>query len=45
MFKNWLFKAAKVGLEGKFGGAFGPHTHSGKAPTELYETMERTSSR
>ncbi|WP_025322788.1 flavodoxin domain-containing protein [Deferrisoma camini] len=40
VFKNWLFKAARVGLEGKFGGAFGSHTHSGEAPTVLHETME-----
>ena len=40
VFKNWLFKAARKGLEGKFGGAFGSHTHSGEAPTVLHETME-----
>jgi len=40
VFKSWLFKAARVGLEGKFGGAFGSHTHSGEAPTVLHETME-----
>lgn len=39
-FKNWLFKAKNVGLEGKFGGAFGSHTHSGEAPGLLHATME-----
>ncbi len=38
--KNWLFKAHKAGLEGKVGGAFGSHTHSGEAPGILHETME-----
>lgn len=39
-FKNWLFKAKNVGLEGKVGGAFGSHTHSGEAPEILFATME-----
>lgn len=39
VFENWLFKAAKIGLEGKFGGAFGSHTHSGEAPVVLHDTM------
>lgn len=39
-FKNWLFKARRANLEGKFGGAFGSHTHSGEAPGLLHETME-----
>ena len=39
-FKTWLFKAQKAGLEGKIGGAFGSHTHSGEAPVLLHETME-----
>ncbi len=39
-FKNWLFKAQRAGLEGKVGGAFGSHTHSGEAPVTLHETME-----
>lgn len=39
-FKKLLFKAKKAGLEGKIGGAFGSHTHSGEAPVILHETME-----
>jgi flavodoxin len=39
-FKNWLFRAQRAGLEGKVGGAFGSHTHSGEAPAILYDTME-----
>ncbi len=39
-FKPFLFKAKKAGLEGKLGGAFGSHTHSGEAPIILHETME-----
>jgi flavodoxin len=39
-FKTWLFQAHKAGLEGKVGGAFGSHTHSGEAPVILHETME-----
>lgn len=39
-FKNWLFKAKNAGLEGKAGGAFGSHTHSGEAPELLFATME-----
>jgi len=39
-FKTWLFQAQKAGLEGKVGGAFGSHTHSGEAPVILHETME-----
>ncbi|TLN09709.1 hypothetical protein FDZ71_09925 [bacterium] len=38
--KNWLFTVHKAGLAGKIGGAFGSHTHSGEAPTLIYETME-----
>lgn len=37
--KAWLFKAKEGGLEGKVGGAFGSHTHSGEAPGILYDTM------
>jgi flavodoxin len=37
--KAWLFKAKEAGLAGKFGGAFGSHTHSGEAPGLLYDTM------
>lgn len=39
-FRTWLFQAQKAGLEGKVGGAFGSHTHSGEAPILLHETME-----
>jgi flavodoxin len=39
-FKSFLFKANKAGLQGKIGGAFGSHTHSGEAPVILHETME-----
>lgn len=39
-FKTWLFQAQKAGLQGKVGGAFGSHTHSGEAPVLLHETME-----
>lgn len=38
-FKTWLFMAQKAGLEGKTGGAFGSHTHSGEAPVVLHDTM------
>lgn len=38
--KNLLYRAQKAGLEGKIGGAFGSHTHSGEAPVTIYETME-----
>ncbi len=38
--KAWLFRAKEGGLEGKVGGAFGSHTHSGEAPGILYDTMQ-----
>ena len=38
-FNSWLFKAQRAGLEGKVGGAFGSHTHSGEAPGILHDTM------
>ena len=38
--KTFLFLAQKGGLEGKVGGAFGSHTHSGEAPQLIFDTME-----
>lgn len=38
--KTFLFLAKKAGLEGKLGGAFGTYTHSGDAPSMIFETME-----
>jgi flavodoxin len=38
--KTFLFLAQKAGLEGKVGGAFGSYTHSGDAPSIIYDTME-----
>ncbi len=38
--KTFLFMAKKAGLEGKVGGAFGSHTHSGDAPKLIFDTME-----
>ncbi len=38
-FKTFLFLAQKGNLEGKVGGAFGSHTHSGDAPQLIYDTM------
>lgn len=37
--KAWLFKAKEAGLDGKVGGAFGSHTHSGEGPVILHDTM------
>ncbi len=37
--KAWLFKVKEAGLEGKVGGAFGSHTHSGEGPVILHDTM------
>ena len=37
--KQFLFKAQQAGLEGKVGGAFGSHTHSGESAPMIYETM------
>jgi flavodoxin len=38
--KTFLFLAQKANLEGKVGGAFGSYTHSGDAPSIIFETME-----
>jgi flavodoxin len=38
--KTFLFLAEKGGLEGKIGGAFGSHTHSGDATKLIFDTME-----
>jgi flavodoxin len=38
--KTFLFLAQKANLEGKAGGAFGSHTHSGDAPKLIFDTME-----
>jgi flavodoxin len=38
--KTFLFLAQKAGLEGKPGGAFGSHTHTGDAPQLIFDTME-----
>jgi len=38
--KSFLFLGEKAGLEGKPGGAFGSYTHSGDAPSIIFETME-----
>ncbi len=37
--KQFLFKAEKAQLVGKFGGAFGSHTHSGESAPMIYDTM------
>lgn len=37
--KQFLFKAEKAQLIGKFGGAFGSHTHSGESAPMVYDTM------
>jgi flavodoxin len=39
-FKTFLFLAQKAALEGKVGGAFGSHTHSGDAAKAIFDTME-----
>ena len=39
-FKTFLFLVQKAKLEGKVGGAFGSHTHSGDAPGLIFDTME-----
>jgi flavodoxin len=39
-FKTFLFLAQKAELQGKTGGAFGSHTHSGDAAKAIFETME-----
>jgi flavodoxin len=38
--KAWLFKAKEAGLDGKVGGAFGSHTHSGEGPVIIHDTMQ-----
>jgi flavodoxin len=38
--KTFLFLAEKAGLNGKVGGAFGSYTHSGDAPSYIFDTME-----
>ncbi|MDR3089053.1 MAG: flavodoxin domain-containing protein [Desulfobulbaceae bacterium] len=38
--KKFLFKAKLAALDGKCGGAFGSHTHSGESPVIIYETMQ-----
>jgi flavodoxin len=38
--KTFLFIAQKANLEGKIGGAFGSHTHSGDAAKYIADTME-----
>lgn len=37
--KAWLFKVKEAGLEGKVGGAFGSHTHSGEGPIIIHDTL------
>lgn len=39
-FKTFLFLAQKGNLDGKAGGAFGSHTHSGDASRLIFDTME-----
>ncbi len=38
--KQFLFRMEKAELQGKAGGAFGSYTHSGDAPSYVYDTME-----
>ena len=38
--KTFLFLAKKANLEGKLAGAFGSYTHSGDAPSIIFDTME-----
>jgi flavorubredoxin len=38
--KTFLFKAEKVNLEGKVGGAFGAFGWSGEAPGRIFDTMK-----
>ena len=38
--KTFLFLASSAGLEGKVGGSFGSYTHSGDAPSVIFDTME-----
>lgn len=39
-YKTFLFLAQKGGLEGRLGGAFGSHTHSGESAGIIFDTME-----
>lgn len=39
-FKTFLFFARKGNLAGKLAGAFGSYTHSGDAPSLVFETMQ-----
>ncbi len=38
--KTFLFLGQKANLEGKVGGAFGSHTHSGESAQIIFDTME-----
>ena len=38
--KTFLFLAQKANLEGKVGAAFGSYTHSGDAPSIIFDTMQ-----
>lgn len=38
--KTFLFLVQKSNLAGKVGGAFGSYTHSGDAPSLIFDTME-----
>jgi len=38
--KTFLFLMQNAGAAGKAGGAFGSYTHSGDAPSFIYDTME-----
>ncbi len=38
--KNFLFKAERANLVGKFGGAFGSYTHSGESAQMIFDTMQ-----
>jgi flavodoxin len=38
--KTFLFLARKANLAGKLAGAFGSYTHSGDAPSIVFETMQ-----
>jgi flavodoxin len=38
--KTFLFLASNAELEGKLGAAFGSYTHSGDAPSMIFDTLE-----
>jgi len=38
--KQFLFLVEKANLDGKLGGAFGSHTHSGEAAPMVFDTMQ-----